>query len=253
MLDIQNRIAINSLSGAGGLSSIITTYGFLNAWSSENLTINGTTTTAHDYLNEHDLSNPAAANQPSYSASDSDFNNKPSLLFDGVNDYLNKNTADWRIADSTGVFISVCRLVGGTTFNMLTSGDLGSANDFEYTLVNTNALRQYMKDGSSADSWRGTTVVNDNAAHVMASANSGSAYKIMVDSNNDAITMLSGTDDGDFWMDNMSNRDNITIAALVRNTLQYSNIEWCFSGYLPYVSDANIISLQDDLKTYYGI
>jgi hypothetical protein len=73
------------------LQQIVDLFGFSNVWSSENLTIAGTTTTANDYKGVHNLSNPGATNQPTFNTSSVNFGGKPSLSFNGIDDYLIKN------------------------------------------------------------------------------------------------------------------------------------------------------------------
>ena len=247
--NIQSKGGVTAIS----LQGIFDTYNFTNMWTSENLLVSGTTTTLYDYAEEHDLVNPAAANQATFNASDADFNSLPSLTYDGTTDYSYKAVSGWRGSDTSGVFISVLKLNSGTNLSFLTTANEATTNPYGYQLVNTNSLRFIHHNGVASISGRGATVINDSSAHVMAYGSNGSAYKVIIDSVNDSVTMVTGSDSGE-WLDAVGSRDNIVIGSLVIITLAaYSGIDWVFSGYLPYVSDANIIALQDQLKTYYGI
>ena len=236
------------------LTNIVNSYGFLNAWSSENLNISGTTTTAIDYLGEHDLVNPAAGNQPTYSSSDSAFNNKPSLTFNGTTDYLYKAVSDWRGSDSSGVFVGVYRLLTGTNIFTLSTSDETLDTTWGWRELQNSALFNFhLRSGGTSNQMRANdTLISDTNAHVISGASTGSAYESVVDGVNNTIAVVSGTDNG-FFLDSISGRDNVAIGGWIRNTKTYANIGWCFSGYLPYVSNANIIALQNELKTHYGI
>ena len=122
------------LSGGLTLQQIIDAFGFSNAWSSENLTIAGTTTTALDYKGVHDLVNPGATNQPTFNSASASFGNKPSLSFNGVDDYLIKNVSNFNNVNE-GFQIDVFK---GTTPRVLTSADNGT---------NARFTRGYMSGG----------------------------------------------------------------------------------------------------------
>lgn len=71
------------------------------------ITLNGTTVSAwaDQSGNELDFSWPTAAAQPTYTAIDSNWNDKPSLSFDGVNDILasDASSSSWKfLHDGTG-------------------------------------------------------------------------------------------------------------------------------------------------------
>ena len=253
MLSLQNKIAINSSGGAGGLSSIITTYGFLNAWSSENVNISGTDTTLVDYLGEHDLVNPAAANQPSYTASDSDFNNKPSLTYDGTTDYSYKAVANYRGSDTGGVIIGVCKVNGGIGVTFLSVSDEAANNEFSWQKITTNMYQYSIKNSGVVNSILGsTTNINDSSAHVLSTRSNASSYKMTVDSTNEAFSVAGGVDNGK-WLSGNTVADNLVIGALVQTVTTYSSMDWVFTGYMPFTDDAAILAATAELKTYYGI
>ena len=109
---------------AGGPAPTVLDFSPYNVWDSENVVINGTTTTFTDFNNvgtTYNLVNPSATNQPAYNASDSGFNNLPSFTFDGVGEYVSNGVSGYRYGDSSGMYIGVFRYESGSNFNFFTS------------------------------------------------------------------------------------------------------------------------------------
>ena len=255
MLNISNRISINTIGGGGdGLTKIFDNYGFLNMWSSENLTISGTDTTAIDYAGEHDLVNPAAGNQPIYSASDANFNSKPSLTFDGTDDYLSKSFVGYRNGDNTGVMVNVYRRLSGTYETAFCISEVSSDNNYVgLSSLATNNFEWIIRRTTFNNNYLGTTInTNNTDARAVAIFSDGVNNGTIINGVDETIA-VTGTDG--LWVNDILDSDTLEIGALLINPSfsVYSNIGWCFSGYLPYVSKANIIALQNELKTYYGI
>jgi len=228
---------------ADPIADLVTTYGFLNAWSGENIEINGTTTTAKDYASEHDLSNPAVANQPTFVGGDSGFNNRPTLFFN-VDDYLYKATANWRSVDTSGVFIVVFS-APTTTYGVISTSD-EATNSYWYAVGNSAFKSSMLKSGANHI----TTLTNDTTAKVVGMSGDGVNLK----------GWLNGVDDTDTtgsygWLDDFpTQRDNIVIGGVQRSSALYSaNTYVAFVGYLPYTDDATIIACQNELKTIFGI
>lgn len=253
---LLSPLKISPLAGKGtltGLSKIVSDYSIYNAWSSEHLLVSGSTTTVYDYKGEHNLSNPAALNQPTFNSSSAKFSNKPSLTFNGTNNYLSKSVSGWRASDTSGIFISVFRIVSGGQINALTTADVGAGTQFTYSSVNTNSYRFIVRADATNNSFRGSTVINDGSGRVIAHASTGSTYRININGNNETLTMIAGSNDGK-WINLITGRDNINIGALIYGgTPIYGYIEWVFSGYAPYTTDANLLALVSALKTYYGL
>ncbi len=246
---------INPISAGGTLSSIFTDYGFLNMWSSENIDVSGTTTTLFDYAIEHDLVNPSAAAQPVLNASGGVGSEaKPSLTFDGVENIVSKNISDYRGSDSSGVFVSVYKVVSGTFIWDIGAFDAdATTNYFNQSNAISNNYRILHNTGGLRV-FNGTSdVLTGSPNLVTSSASSGSAYYIVINGVSETLTFTSGSNDGAIWADSATGRDNLCIGGRLSSIPGYSNIEWCMGGYLPFVSEANIIALQNELKTYYGI
>lgn len=236
----------NGTEGEEGLSlqKIFEDYGFLNMWSSENLDISGSNTTLLDYASEHDLVNPAAINQPTFNAENSEFNDKPSLSFNGSNNYVRKLTSNWRASDSTGVMVMVYKSFA-TTYGLLASSDNAGNGAWITAYQNTMSRTGYILNGAV----RSLSTTTDSDAKVSSIAGNGTVYKIF----------LNGVDDTDSsstyqWLNTFpTQRDDIAIGAATRASIIYGEFDWVFGGYMPYTDDQTIVDLQEDLKEYYNI
>ena len=245
--------------GAAGeaLDPILAYYPF-NVWDSEHETRVGTTTTFLDYNNVGtalDLVNPAASNQPTYNTSSSDFNSLPSFTFNGSSDYVEKTISGYRESDSTGIFISVFRnLSGGTNLYFQLSDSSQNIRYFNYITYNSSAFRIVNVTNLENSSYRGNTNVENTTSKLLVHGSTGSEYKMWVGDTSQTITMVTGANDGVNWLNGHTGYDKISIGSLIRSSgVVFSNIEWCFSGYFPYVNDATTLEIIAILKTKYGI
>ena len=249
----SSAVIVNSIA----FNDPILAFSPINVWDSEHINVSGTTTTLYDYNEvgvQHNLTNPAASNQPTFNASSANFNSKPSFTFDGVSDYVRKTVSGYRPTDTSGVFISVYRLISGIQICDITVSDTTATNRYIFNQINTDTLRVYVLNGSTV-SFRGSTNINDTNSKVVAYGTSGSVYKQWVGTTAQTINMISGVNNGAEWLNDPSSNgyNNLTIGALERTSLAYSNLEWCFSGYFPYVDDSTILSILTLLKAKYGI
>lgn len=234
--------------GTAELTSIVSAHGFINAWSSENRLVSGTTTTVYDYGLQHDLANPASTNQPTLNASDALFGSKPSFTFDGTSDYFYKSTPNFRGSDNSGVITFVVR-ASGTRVDALDSGDEGSNYHFKTLYSGNRVLFDFFY--SFFNSIRGTTVISNNTPFIVSIASTGTAYKMFLNGATESFTVVAGSNDGK-WYNDVPAFDNITIGALRVNVNTYAAMTWVFSGYTAYTNDAAVIALQAALKNYYG-
>lgn len=234
------------------LEGIFNDYNFTNMWSSENLLISGTDTTLLDYSGEHDLVNPASNNQPTLNVVDPEFNGKPFLTYDGVDDFSYKSVPNWRGSDSNGVMIGVYKTISGVYSTFLMTGDESSNNYFAYNQLQANNLRFAIKSVST-NAITTDNNINDSLPHVVSYSSNGSSYQGIVDGVTGTNTVLAGSDNGDWLGNSPTQRDNILIGGFKSSSSLFANINWVMSGYLPFVSEANIIALQEELKTYYNI
>jgi hypothetical protein len=224
------------------ISDLVTKYGFLNAWSGENVEINGTTTTAKDYASEHDLANPTVASQPTFVGGNADFNNRPIIDFDGIDDQLTKAVANWRSADSSGCFVAVIN----TTGNYYFSTNDNSSNSSWFSMYKSGLnIHGLVKNGSimveSTNSFTG--------ANVYGAIGTGVEFKEFINGVDETTNQASYS-----WLDSLpTQRDDITMGATTRLSNIFANCEVAFIGYLPYTDDATIIACQNELKTIFGI
>ena len=224
-----------------------------NVWDSENLVISGTSTTLTDFNNvgtTYNLVNPAATNQPTYAATDSDFNNLPSLTFDGVDNYVKNSVSGYRFGDSSGMYISVFKYLSGSYFQFLASADESANTRFIAQNRNPGVAQYQIRQGNNTvlvDTTQDNVAPND--VTIQALAGDGTNY---VTYNQDGVIVNSLT--GTYrWFNGVTNRSNVVIGANVRGVIDAANISWCMSGYFPYVDDATTLNLISFLKTKYGI
>ena len=237
-----------------------------NVWDSEHVVINGDETTFVDFNNSgggsYNLSNPAATNQPSFSQSSSNFNSLPSFTFDGVDNYVTSSLSNFRGSDSSGVVIDVVRVISGN----LIAG-LGSYNSTEtlnyvgYAAANVGNVVRIISPApnTQAGNFRvyigSTDILTGSPSFAYANVGTGSQYKIFVNNAQDTVTVTTspGVNDGAIWF-NDGTQDNIAIGARNGSSIGGpGNIEWCFSGYFPYVSDSQVQGIMDYLVTKYNL
>ena len=248
----------NSIRGgaAGEALDPILAYSPFNVWDSEHETRVGTTTTFLDYNNvgtAYDLANPAASNQPTYNASSFDFNSLPSFTFDGSSDYVINNVSNYRNSDNSGMFISVYKKLSGNLMMTLTVGAETTNRYFGYNSINSNSFRTSAAMDAGTFSFRGTENVDNTNPQLVTYAGTGSEYKMWIGDSEQSIVIIQGNNDGAKWLDSTNDYGNLAIGARVSPTISYSNIEWCFSGYFPYVDDATTLEIIAILKTKYAI
>ena len=252
----------NSIIGGDTLSSIFSSYNAISMWSAENLDISGTTTTALDYAGIYDLVNPAATNQPTFNAASANFNSKPSLSFT-TDDVLTKFTG-WRVADTSGVIVSVYRsTVGGTVLtHTLSLSSSVTTNIYTTTLVRSNLFNPTIKRGGTTNDIRTDISMGAAGTDPMVTAYRGDGvdYAVFGSSGEGVITSIQGggADNGDWFTPDLVGADTLAIGGLNNGasgigSWGYGEIEWCATLYLPYTTDATIVNCINELNAYYGI
>jgi len=231
------------------ISNLVSKYSYLNAWSAENITEVGTTTTMLDYLSVHNLSNTVAAEQPTYNATS--MNGKEGLRFN-TNDLVTKNVANYRNTDNTGIIDIVFK----TATNVTTTSTLFSAAD---TNIGSDRLQFYINSGRLKVIIAGhivflctTTIITSNIYYAVTIAQTGTTIKIYINGVAQAFYTISGSDYA-AWFNDFSTLDNITIGGQILTVKSYSNNTTGFVGYRPYIDDTTALNGNLDLKNYYGI
>lgn len=234
----------------------ITQFNPYNVWDSEHITIDGTTTTVHDFNTfgeKYDMTNLAASNQPTYNAASANFNGLPSFTFDGVSQYFKTDVVNYRNTDTAGVFVSVFRHLSGSFIFELSLSQSNTTNRYFIGSVRDNSYRASLIP-SILRSFRGDTNIEiGSPSSVVAYANAGTSYTMNINGNSETIAMISGENDGEAWLDT-SSFDVLSIGGLVISSgLLYSNIEWCMAGYFPYTDESTTLNIVNFLKNKYGI
>lgn len=228
-----------------------------NVWDSEHVNIVGSTTTFLDFNDvgtTHDLSNPTAGSQPTFNATDANFNNKPSFTFNGTSQYVYKSVSDWRGADTSGIIISVFRLASGVLLDFLVSANEGAATPYIEGAINSNSFRFIVNSGTQTNSFRGSDNISDSNPHIVAWGSTASNYILDIDQVNQTLTQIGGSSlNNGMWLNQLVGRDNISIGAFVGTSNLYTHMDWVFSGYFPYVSMAQITEISNFLKSKYAL
>lgn len=242
-IGIRVGSSLNAGAPAKTLSEIFTEYNFLNMWTSENIDVSGTVTTLFDYAGEHDLVNPAAINQPTLNISDANFGGKPSLSFDGVSQYISKNTPNWRGTDTSGVFVVVYKAPETLTYGLISLADNANNGRFFTMGDSGTGIPEFRKGGLVLCD--GATASFD--AKVVATAGTGTVLKNFLNGSEDT-----GTPAAYSWINSYSPFiDNISIGAVLRPSVIYRAFDIAMVGYLQYTNEADIINVQNDLTNYY--
>jgi hypothetical protein len=256
-------IAYNCVTGGTKPSLVsILDFGPINVWDSEHVTKVGNVTTCEDFNDvgvRYNLVNPTATNQPTLNTSSSNFNSLPSITFDGVNDYVsNGSVTDYRLSDSTGVFISVLRRTDLSSARIdgvkLTDATF-SNRFFNISADNVDTYRFQISLRGGVNSMRGSTNIDNANPMITTVAGAGSVYKMWVNTLPQTVTPVGGgSNDGGVWLDDQSTHklDVISIGGLVLSSgpVFYSS-EWVFSGYFPYTDDAKVEEILSFLQTKY--
>lgn len=237
------------------LADIISDYGFLHAWSPENILEVGSTTQMSDYLGVYDVVNTTVAGQPTLNSSDSEFGGKPSLSFDGVDDHLKATVSGFRSGDTTGSFVMVYKDTGGSVNNVTYPINLSGSsanNDFFSFKHWSSTLRLSIKSTGFNNSIRGSENIFLKAS-VVSGSSDGSNYLFHTNGNLNTKTMLAGSDNGT-WLDALDNIDTLSLGSLFLNgSIFGGGLDLAFVGYLPYTDSATMIELQLALQNYYNV
>ncbi|MDD5518383.1 MAG: LamG domain-containing protein [Candidatus Omnitrophica bacterium] len=170
------------------------------------------------------------------------------LSFDGVDDYVNNSTADWRSEDSVGsieVWFKTSKSATNQTL-FASADEAGSERYFRFRVRSIGNVLNISNNIDSEDSVSGSTVVNDNNWHQAVLVSDGSAYSIFLDGVAENLTIISGTNSGD-WFSDTTLRDNFTIGAMKYN----STIIHYFNGLIDEVRIYNRALSADEIKQHY--
>lgn len=239
------------------ISTLVTKYSFINAWSFENQTINGTTSTLTDYKAIHDLSNPAIANQWTFIGGDANINNRASGYF-VTDDYAYKSVANYNSGASTGSIHAVFTTNADVTTNnfIFGSSDESTSNYiFDFFIGNSKLkarIRNTTAVGQRYEFECSTTTILANTSYVVSVYQNGSTLQVLINGTAQSLNVTNGTAET-YWFADIPNRDNITIGATIFVTAGYSDLDIAFMGVSDDFADATVLANHNELKTLYGI
>ena len=143
--------------------------------------------------------------------------------FYGTTGYLSKTVSNYRSADSEGTISAWIKLDAlGAIQTIFSSDDTGAGASYLNVQVSTTGkLTVYQNDNAGTpDGVASTnTLITDRWYHVCLSS-SGSAYKLYINGVSETLSVLSGTNSGD-WFADTTLRDNVVIGALIRTSPFY--------------------------------
>jgi len=250
-------------AASGTPINAILAYSPHNVWDSEHITQGGGVFELSDYnivgtkINlkaDTALSIPEISNWAAKSG-------VPSVIFNGTGNMVYNTgieAAEFRESDSTGVYVSVFkRLDTGTNRNLFlltsTNGDITNKSINQTINASSSAFEQQFKDASAGRdnvSFGSSTVVENDANVFAVSFNGDGVYKFNVNGSNDTpITVTAESR----WFNSVLDKNNVAIGGLIGSSNLYANIEWCFTGYFPYVSDDTTLEIISVLKSKYGV
>lgn len=241
--------------GLTGIDKIFSDDGYINLWASEKNSISGTSTTLIDYGGEHNLTNPAAANQPTFNSSDANFNNLPSLDFDGTTDYLYKAYDDYRIGDNSGAFTFTFRTPSSYSTNTAIWCAADEASNTEKIVIyidNTGKLTCIVNYGGTNNRMVYIDALTVDTEYTAYLGSTGSAYFMGLNGAAEAFQVNLGADDGK-WFNDLTTLTNITFGARISTASLFYDDTIVQVGYLPYVSTAQINAASLNMKNHYGI
>lgn len=238
------------LSGGLTLQQIIDSANLTDAWTAENLTVVGTTTTMINYVGATNLVNPAASNQPMLVSNE--INGKPILRFI-TDDILSGTINNWRSADTSGQITIVVKQNQNAISTFFGSSDTSSTKIWSVRkTATTNKLEHLHNSGNTVSAIiSGTQDLGTSLFKVLTIASNGSTDKMFV--NGASETISSGTLGGKWLADFPTQRDNITIGGLIFSSTVYANVDVYGAFYGNYTSDADIINFHNQLITYLGL
>jgi len=211
-----------------------------------------------DRTNTHTFLQAVGANQPDWNANQ--INGHPTIDFNGTTDYLKEVIADWLIGSNTGsIFIvSIHSNNANITENYFTSSDEATNNDALYFTsgfnARNNSARIRFNDGGVNNAVYGDDNIEDGVARIITRESNGTSYVIRINGVNQSINELVVGDNNGKWLNDIANRDNISIGAVIRLTPGY--IVSRFAEIIVYdakISTADRAKVENYLSNKYNI
>lgn len=209
-----------------------------------------------DRVNGRTVSQAASGNRPLFRAAG--LNGRPSVQFDGVNDYLGLSAANAVSNASSGCVVAVAIPLSPSANGQTIwcSSDIATI-DWRLAGATLNGRlsvlqKQVVTSGDPDDVMLGNTPLTTSPRAFEWSSN-GSSYAMRINNSAEPFTVFSGANSGD-WFSKTLNRDNFTIGALLRTTLYTPT----FAGHVAYLgvfdsplSAGDRADLYDWINSYY--
>jgi hypothetical protein len=136
-------------------------------------------------------------------------------VFNGSSSYGEYVVADWNGSSTSGTVVAWFSTSSSASYQTLVaSGDVASGDGFIQFGVNTSGeveIKQQTTGAGATTIINGNTTVNDGDIHYAVYQSSGTNYLMYVDGILQSLTVSSGSDNGEWWGDTGSARDNLTI------------------------------------------
>ena len=145
------------------------------------------------------------------------------LIFDGADDCVLNSIANFRSSDNTGSIVVRFKSTSTATVKTLfSSANEASTNDYLAFLLNystaVGSIYTLTNVANVTTQVRTTaTTFNDGVEHTAILTSNGSAWSIIVDGVDQALTLVEGSNNGT-WFSAIPSRDNISIGSLKRSS-----------------------------------
>ena len=149
--------------------------------------------------------------------------------FNGTTQYASKAVADFRKGDFSGAIEAVFNTTS-IIETIFASADTGTTAYLLEFLIDGNGVLQILQNNNDVltNITAGTTVNTGRPQHAFLNS-SGTAYSVILNGATEALTLVSGVNNGD-WFGDTTLRDNITVGAIAR-----TSVVRYFTGNIPFV------------------
>lgn len=217
----------------------------LHEWYRPNITDVGTTVTQVDTgsVGGIDLANPDAASEPTVNAN--------TLGYDGVAQHLEKATTNFRSADASGVIHCKFKATDNTLNknNFLFAAAKTSVNDLlNISYRNLHPRFAFQDFGVDVLVLEGSNPFVFNDVNTLTVFSTGTSIKMAVNGVVVASSVISGTNNGQWFHDITGGTDNVTLAAQKTTSNGFGKSEQYGVWYEPYTSEANALANGLDIQ-----
>ena len=163
---------------------------------------------------------------------------------------------DSPLGDTNSAFgwLTINNIAGLAEFeSRLLSERISHGTDYYSQQLWSFTQRLTLKAAGSNSSVRGSSTYSNDSI-VLSNSCDGTDFVQHVNSVEQTMTTVSGTGDGQWFGDMTGSLNRLSIGKwIINGSENYGKCDVAFAGYLPYTTKANIVNLQNELKTYYGI